>query len=97
MHFQGDKGHGATSDVLVIPQGCLPQEEVAEAATPAVASVAEEAIANCSNDNMMIDFGVGYGMKIRVVYHFDTGSLAGIGIDIILVLVGRYFGWYFEH
>jgi hypothetical protein len=26
-----------------------------------------------------------------------TGSLASIGIDIILVLVGRYFGRYFEH
>jgi hypothetical protein len=35
----------------------------------------------------------------RVEYHFDTGSLAGIGIDnhTILVLVGWYFGQYFEH
>jgi hypothetical protein len=33
----------------------------------------------------------------RVAYQFDTGSLAGIGIDTILVLVSWYFGWYFEH
>jgi hypothetical protein len=29
---------------------------VAEAATPLVASVAEEAMANCRNNNTMIDF-----------------------------------------
>jgi hypothetical protein len=36
--------------------GCLPREEVVEAATLAVTSVAEEAMANCSNDNTIIDF-----------------------------------------
>jgi hypothetical protein len=33
----------------------------------------------------------------RAAYRFDTGSLASIGIDTILVLVGWYFGRYFEH
>jgi hypothetical protein len=36
--------------------GHLPREEVAEAAMPLVVSVAEEAMANCRNDNTMIDF-----------------------------------------
>jgi hypothetical protein len=36
-------------------EGCLPQEEVVEAAMLVVASVAEETMANCSNNITMID------------------------------------------